>query len=219
MSKIETTFLMLLLYPLVGIAQESIANSDAIEQQAPIPVELFIGHRALSYQHVLSRNILKEKFNFFNVSAIDAEYGENPKNEFVISSLISYNIGKGFSVGLGGEIQPPGASLIVGAQYAYASKQFLLVIFPSVNLNGPTTYSQFSLLEYRPRINKNLSGYFRTQLVVSTNFEIYDRGYQQFRLGVQLKDLQFGLAANFDQFNSNERTTSNYGLFTRLLIF
>lgn len=208
-----------MLFPLRGAAQESITKSEKIVEEAPIPVELFIGQRALYYQHVLSKNIFKEKFNFFNVSAIDAEYGKKPNNQFVISSLISYNMGKGFSAGFGGEIQPPGASITAGIQYVYASKEFLLVLFPSVNLNGPIKYSQFSLLEYRPKINKNLSGYFRTQLLISADFEVYDRGYQQFRLGLQIRDIQFGLAVNFDQFNSNERTTSNYGVFIRLLIF
>lgn len=219
MNKVRTIIITCILFPLGSIAQDLTSETTKTAQQSPIPVEVFIGHRALSYQHVLSKNVFEEKFNFFNVSAFDAEYGENPKNEFIISSLFSYNIGKGFSVGVGGEIQPPGASVIAGIQYAFASKEFLLVVFPSVNLNGAMKYSQFTLLEYRPKINENLHGYFRTQLVVSTDFAAYDRGYQQFRMGLQIQNIQFGLAANFDQFNSNERMTTNYGVFTRLLIF
>jgi len=200
------------LSPMVAIGQEPLPKP-----KTPIPVEVFAGHRALTYQHVLSKDI--GRFNFFNVAAFDAEYGASPKNEFVISSFFSYSLGKGFSVGVGGEIQPPGANFIFGAQYVYASQQWLLVFFPSVTLQPASQFAQLSLLEFRPRISQKIRGYFRAQVLVSTNFITYDRGYQQLRLGVQIKQLQLGLAANFDQFAANTRTTTNYGIFTRLLIF
>lgn len=218
-KRILFSFLSGILFSIAGFGQGSTLDTLSQEFQPPIPVELFIGHRALSYQHVFNKNLWKQRINFFNISAIDAEFGENPGNQFVISSFVSYNVGKGFSVGLGGEIQPPGAVMYVGAQYAYASQRFLLVIFPSVNLNGPTQFAQFSLLEYRPSFNEKLSGYFRIQFLVSTDFHVYGRGYQQFRAGLQVRNIQFGLAANFDQFNSNAIKTSNYGLFGRVLIF
>ncbi len=187
--------------------------------QPPIPVEVFTGHRALSYQHVINKYVFKNKFNFFNVSSFEAEYKRNANNVFLISSLFSYNIGKGFSIGLGGEIQRPGATAIVGAQYAYKSAGWLIAVVSSVNLSGETEYSQFTLLEYRRAVNENLKVYFRMQMLVTTDFHKYNRGYQQFRLGSQLKDIQFGLAANFDQFNANTIKTTNYGVFVRTLIF
>ena len=187
--------------------------------QPPIPVEVFAGHKALSYQHVINKNVFKDKFSFFNVSSFDAEYGENANNVFLISSMFLYNISKGFSAGLGGEIQRPGAVVIAGIQYTYVSENLLIVVVPSVNLTGETEYSQFTLLEYRPRINKKFNGYFRMQFVVSTDFHNYNRGYQQFRLGSQINDIRFGLAASFDQFDSNAITTTNYGVFVRTLIF
>ncbi len=191
----------------------------ASSQQPPIPVEVFGGHRALSYQHVINKNVFDDTFNFFNITSFDAEYKEDPRNVFLISSLFSYNIGKGFSAGIGGEIQRPGAFVIAGAQYAYSTNNFLLVLFPSVNLNGITQYSQFMLLEYRPKVNEKLNGYLKMQFLVTTDFSNYDRGYQQFRFGLQHENIQFGLAGNFDQFNSNEITTSNLGVFVRTLFF
>ncbi|MDN5215845.1 hypothetical protein QQ020_27450 [Fulvivirgaceae bacterium BMA12] len=187
--------------------------------QPPIPVEVFAGHRALYYQHVMNKYVFKNKFNFFNVSSFDAEYKSNANNVFLISSLFSYNIGKGFSVGLGGEIQRPGAAAIVGAQYAYKSARWLIAVVSSVNITGETEYSQFTLLEYRQPVSENLKVYFRMQMLVSTDFHRYNRGYQQFRLGSQLKDVQFGLAANFDQFDASAIKTTNYGIFLRTLIF
>lgn len=204
-----------LLFSIRGMAQDS----DRPLQQPPIPVEVFAGHRALSYQHVVSKNVFKDKFNFFNVTSFDAEYDQNSNNVFLISSLFSYNLGKQFSIGLGGEIQRPGALVIAGIQYALISKRFLVVIFPSVNLNGQKQYSQFTLVEYRSGINSRINFYFRTQVLLTTDFQDYNRGYQQFRMGLQLKNMLFGLAATFDQFDSNTITTTNYGAFIRMLIF
>ncbi len=196
-----------------------ICCNKIMAQNPPIPVEIFAGNRALSYQHVINKNVFEGRFNFFNITSFDAEYKEEPRNVYLISSMLSYNIGKGFSAGLGGEIQRPGAFVFVGAQYAYATDQLLFVLFPSVNLNGYMQYSQFALLEYRPKINENYRGYFKIQLLVTTDFDNYDRGYQQLRLGLQRQNIQFGLAANFDQFNSNAITTNNFGVFVRALFF
>ena len=218
MSVSKTMVVIGFLFSLKSLAQDTVQVKTEIAQP-PVPLEIFTGHEAMSYQHVLNKNLLEGNFNFFNVTGFDAAYEQNENNVFVISSLFSYTIGKGFSAGLGGEIQRPGTFAIAGAQYAYATQRFLLVVFPSVNLNGKTQYSQFTLLEYRPKINEMLNGYIRTQWLLATDFQRYERGYQQFRLGLQIKHVQFGLAANFDQFDSNAITTSNYGVFVRILIY
>ncbi|MEM1257578.1 MAG: hypothetical protein AAGH81_03540 [Bacteroidota bacterium] len=191
----------------------------SLGQQPPLPVELFGGNRAMYYQHVLNKNLFGDKFNFFNVTSFEAEHENNQNNIFVVSNLFSYNLGKGFSVGIGGEIQRPGTFAIVGAQYAYVTKTVLLVIFPSMNINGDKEYTHFTLFEYKPNLSDKLKGYFRSQFLVITDFENYNRGYQQLRLGLQLDNIQFGLATNFDQFDNNKVTKSNYGLFIRALIF
>ncbi|WP_299434536.1 hypothetical protein [uncultured Aquimarina sp.] len=194
-------------------------SSKNFAQQSPIPVELFAGNRAITYQHVLNKNILDNKFNFFNVVSFDAEYEENGNSIYVVQSLVSYKITNKFSLGIGGQLQNIGAFAIVGVQFAHATDNFLLVILPTVTITGKTNYEQFLLLEYRPKINEKIRGYFRTQFLVNTDFTKYNRGYQQLRLGLEKKNIQFGLAATFDQFNSSTITTSNYGVFTRLLVF
>ena len=212
----------LLIYFLTNLqldAQNVEQPNHQVESQPPIPVELFVGDRAIAYQQVINKNIFKDKFNFFNITRFDAELGQDATNVFLISSFFSYNLGKGFSLGVGGELQRPGAFIMLGIQYAYVRPQLLLVLFPSVNLNGTQQYAQLSLIEFRPKITQHLSLYSRVQLLVNTNFKSYDRGYQQIRLGLQHKNIQYGLAATFDQFDSNNITTTNYGVFTRLLIF
>ena len=201
-----------------GSAQEVEVDFSSVEEP-PIPVSVFGGHRVLSYQHVLNRSLHHTRFSFFNITVFDAEYGEEPVNRYLISSLFSYRISKRIAAGIGGEIQRPGAFAIVGLQYSYASESMLLVLYPSVNLNGNTQYSQLNLFEFRPILTKNLRGYLRAQVLVGTNFQTIQRGNQQLWLGLQIHGFQFGLAASFDQFNDNTITTKNYGGFLRMLLF
>lgn len=203
-------FTVILLLSVFGFSQD---------QQPPIPVEVFGGHSAVSYQHVISKDIFNNKFNFFNVAAFDAKYSDNKNSVFAIQSLVFYKIGKGFSVGLGAQLQNVGAFSLAGIQYSYASDKLLVVILPTVNLNEKTNYEQFVLVEYRPKLNDKTRIYSRIQILANTDFEKYNRGYQQLRLGLEKKGLQFGVAATFDQFNSNIVKLENYGVFVRKLIF
>lgn len=188
-------------------------------QQPTIPFEIFAGNRAITYQHVLNKNILDNKFNFFNMVSFDTEYKDNGSNIYVIQSLVSYKITNKFSLGLGGQLQNIGAFAIVGVQFAHSTDNFLFVVLPTVTITGKSNYEQFLLLEYRPKINEKIRGYFRTQFLINTDFTRYNRGYQQIRLGLEKKNIRFGLATTFDQFNSSRITTSNYGVFMRYLIF
>ena len=199
-------------------AQEK-TSEEPVAQKPPIPVEVFAGHRAFSYQHIISRDVFNDKFNFFNISAFDAEYGSNPQNEFVISSFFSYKLSKRLSAGIIGQMIPKGSSIFIGAKYNLIKKDFFLVVFPSYRITKDQVFSQFMLMEYRPRINDKINAYLRTQLLLETDAEELTRGIQQFRLGLEIQQSQFGLAANFDQFAGDKSSTTNFGAFYRLLIF
>lgn len=45
------------------------------------------------------------------------------------------------------------------------------------------------------------------------------KSYQWFRLGLEIKGLQFGLAANMDEYGPNPSIETNFGLFIRKEIF
>lgn len=194
-------------------------TANGFAQQPPIPVELFAGNRAFSYQHVINKSVFDDKFTFFNVVVVDAEYNTNKNSVFVIHSLLSYKLGKGFSVGIGTQIHNAGTFVIAGMEYAYISDKLMLIFAPSVNLNGKTYYEQVVIFEYRPKLNEKIRMYSRLQVLTNTNFENYNRGYQQFKFGLERNGLQFRVAATFDQFNSNTVKLENYGIFARKLIF
>ncbi|MEL7005331.1 MAG: hypothetical protein AAFN93_21745, partial [Bacteroidota bacterium] len=98
MTNSPKTYLMLIL-TLLAICSKAQDKSliEPVTQKSPIPVELLTGHRAIFYQHVISKDIFNDRFNFFNISAFEAEYGSNPSNEFVIASFFSYKLSKTLS--------------------------------------------------------------------------------------------------------------------------
>ncbi|MEO1054703.1 MAG: hypothetical protein AAFX87_28990 [Bacteroidota bacterium] len=202
-----------------GYAQEIVSDRPAVVNTPPIPVEILPGHRSFFYQHVISKDIFNDKFNFFNISAFDAEYGSDPTNEFVIASFFSYKLSKSISAGVMGQIIPKGASVFLGAKYNLVREDFLLVVFPSYRITANQVFSQFALVEYRPKISNKVNAYFRTQLLAETDGDELTRGFQQLRAGIQIKNSQFGLAANFDQFAGDRPSVDNFGVFFRLLIF
>jgi len=197
------------------------AQEKSIDQtpvSTPIPIEVVLGQRAGFYQHVISKNLQNDRYNFFNVSSFDAKWGDNQDNHFIILNFLSRNLGKGFSLGMGAEIQGPGAFMTVGGQYSYGTKELLLVLFPSININGPTEYSQFALIEYKPKINKHLTAYIRGQFLLTTNLNKLFRSYQQLRIGLQKENMLFGYAMNLDQFHIPGVEKQNYGVFVRMLL-
>ncbi|CAL2077349.1 conserved exported hypothetical protein [Tenacibaculum sp. 190524A05c] len=194
-------------------------TSQIKKTQSPIPVETLLGSRSFYYQHVISKNLNDSGLNFFNVSSFDANWTDNQDNHYFITGFLSQKIWKGLSIGFGGEIQGPGSFFTTGLQYSFFKKNLLVVVFPSVNLNGVMELSNFALIEYKPKINNKTSIYLRAQFLATTNFSQIFRSYQQLRAGLQLKNYQFGLAANFDQFNVPNIYKNNFGVFIRTLLF
>ncbi len=206
---------------LISLNIQILAQEKDVHQKlpsTPIPIEVVFGQRSGFYQHVISKNILQDKYNFFNVSNFDSKWGDNQDTHFIISNFLSRNLGKGFGFGIGAEIQGPGSFITVGGQYTYGTKKLLIVLFPSVNVNGPTEYSQFALVEFKPELNQDLRVYIRGQFLLTTNLKVLFRSYQQLRLGLQKENMLFGFAMNLDQFHVTGIEKENYGVFIRMLL-
>lgn len=76
-----------------------------------------------------------------------------------------------------------------------------------------------TILQYKPEINDRIKLYTRLQML-----NLFDAGgniksYQWFRLGLEVKGTQFGLAADLDEYGPNPSVTGNFGVFIRKEIF
>jgi hypothetical protein len=75
------------------------------------------------------------------------------------------------------------------------------------------------ILQYKPEINDRIKLYTRLQML-----NLFDSGgniksYQWMRLGLEVKGIQFGLAADLDEYGPHPSVESNFGLFLRKEIF
>jgi hypothetical protein len=76
-----------------------------------------------------------------------------------------------------------------------------------------------TIIQFKPQINERMKLYTRIQAL-----NLFDSGgniksYQWMRLGVELKGIQFGLAANLDEYGPNPEVDFSFGLFIRKEIF
>jgi hypothetical protein len=189
-------------------------------RSAPIPVEIFLGNQALFSQTVVKRKFApNSSFSYFSLGSYTAAYtNELSDNNLILINQVSYNIGKGFGIMAGGEINSKvGFSPIFGPQHNYTSENFLAVTILSIFVNSDKDLKLFGLYEYKPKINTKLSFYSRLQFVYNQNLNegLHNRSYVYLRAGLKIADVIFGLAANLDQFGPAKAFKENYGLFVR----
>lgn len=188
--------------------------------EPPIPIEAFFGNEALYFQMVVKKKFTPEsRFNFFTVATYTADY-ENVRgeNSIVIPVQLSYDVAGGFGVMAGTDINSiSGFSAIVGPQFNYASKEWLIVNVASIFLNDDNDFKLFGLYEYKPAFNDTWSLYTRVQFVVNRSWKLgtNNQKYLYLRAGLKRNQFMFGLAANLEQSGPFKEKGENYGLFIR----
>lgn len=73
------------------------------------------------------------------------------------------------------------------------------------------------MLEFKPRIDDNLSLYTRLQIFYDYNLgeDHHDRSYIDIRIGPEFGSFAFGAGANWDWYGPLKIFKENYGLFVR----
>lgn len=193
----------------------------AQKPEPPIPVEAFFGNEALYFQLVVKKKFTpNSRLNFFTVATYTADYENNKEeNSIVMPVQVSYDIGKGFGLMVGTDINSiSGFSAIVGPQFNYASKDWLIVNVASFFLNEDQDFKLFGLYEYKPAFNEHWGLYTRLQYVYNQSWKLgtNNHRYLYLRAGLKRKQFIFGLAANLEQSGPFKEEGANYGLFVRL---
>lgn len=190
----------------------------------PIQPEFQIGHNKLLFQNILIKPLDKDhKFDFFNITYFDAHFDKEDKtfNEGLIQTYVAYNFLKGVGIGMGGTYNTfSGVSPNLVGQFVRAGRSHLIVFFVAAHLKSTPSYEAFSQIQYRPKISENVRLFI--QLMALTNWnrlEIHSRSFQQLRLGLDVKNYQFGLGADFDQYGPMRSSKTNFGVFIRTEIF
>ncbi|MFN7118911.1 MAG: hypothetical protein ACK4TA_19085 [Saprospiraceae bacterium] len=188
----------------------------------PIPIEAFFGNEQLYFQLVVKKKFSPtSRFGFFTVATFSADHNynqESARNSITIPVQLSYDLGKGFGVMAGTDINSEGGfAPIVGPQYNFASRQLLAVTVLSFFLNEDQDVKLFGLYEYKPPINEKWSVYSRVQFIYNHSMAagLHNRSYLYLRGGLKRNAFIFGLGANLDQFGPRKRFQDNYGVFVR----
>jgi hypothetical protein len=219
MSRNKTYKIIILLFiPWVYLyAQE---NSIS-HKSPPIPVEVFIGNKAISVQLVVSKPFNEtSKWSYFNVTNLKGDYKNDlTKNEFFTQSLLNYKLVKGLYLAAGLALnQKTGFRKMAGLQYVFANKKWLFITVPTIDLKDDHNIENFSLLEFKPKLNDKINLYTRFQgLYILNSIEnTHQRSYVNLRLGVSIKNYQIGLGADKNWYGPHKINTDNLGLFGRI---
>jgi hypothetical protein len=222
-----------LLFPLLcfALAPAFAQTRDSIQTQhnptggAPIPIELFAGNKALTFQLIVSKQFSpKSRLGFFNVTNFMSAYEKvNPRAEFFSQSLLTAEVGRGISVTTG--LSASGASTAgyvtvrptAGLQYLFANPNFMVVVLPRFDLTQTHNFETFAIVEYKPKLSKNWGIYTRLQGLYNYNTQLGFHEVSSFysRVGASYKNVQFGLGTNHDFYGPDADAISNFGLFIK----
>ncbi|RAJ20035.1 hypothetical protein LX77_03249 [Gelidibacter algens] len=176
--------------------------------------EILLGHRSLTYLHVVKYNV-NDKFTVNNLVLFDAEYETEVNNIYFIRNMASYKFNKVFSVNTAIGIKNPGKFATMSVQYQYYKTDVSISFSAGPTYQNGFTLEQSLVVNYTPEISKNWKVYFNLLAIANLNLDEYQRGLQQLRMGLKNKTIMFGLGANFDQFNNASKKLMNMGLFIK----
>lgn len=162
------------------------------------------------------------KFTFIGIGFFNEFYKEDEKtyNETGVQAHIFYSINSDFKIGFGGY-----ANSVFGFQqrlsFNYSKKlgNFFLVVIPTASINKSLKTGEVVIdLSYTKKLNEDWS-LFSKVLAMSAfdHFTTHSRSFQQPRIGLGYKKIQFGLFADFDQYGKELTSLENYGLFGRII--
>lgn len=185
-----------------------------------MPIEIMAGSRNIWYQQNISKGIDGSKFGFSHTSTLHAYYDDQNPTELMSQSYMNYSITKSIKVSAGTfYASAPGFRPSINIEFSKKFKNLLIVLVPRVDIWHKPTYDTMFLIEYSPVINDCLKLFFRFQTMANFSAQQHNRSYQNLRMGLSYKKIQFGLAINMDAYGKTVRYYPNVGVFIRGSLF
>jgi hypothetical protein len=210
MKQVKTFFQIISLLILTGIMAKA----------QPIPVELMIGDKYgtvnLAFNRSFSQN---SKLGFFHMNTVQFYYKDEIKNSFLLQDLLYVEAIKNLRVAGGVVFSKGGFNTTAGLQYVFSGKKLLFLCAPRVNIESEPSYDIMTIFQYKTPINDRVKLFTRVQALNLFDANGNIKSYQWMRLGLEAKGIQFGLAANLDEYGPNPSLDTNLGIFIRKEIF
>lgn len=195
---------------------------------AQIPVEVFTGHKKATvdimfFKFIKNKNGSNSKFLLFNRNRTSIDYAMTETTnlpQFGFTEAFSYNHEKlkGFAPVIVASILNRGVYPKVGFQFAKIKKDYTIFSWLVVETFKEPNVDFFFLARYTPKLTDKLNLFSQIELVnafpaVEKNNYAFT---QRFRLGLKIKEFQFGAGLDLTQSGKNNFTqTENLGGFLR----
>ena len=195
---------------------------------AQIPVEVFAGHKKATvdimfFKFIKNKEGLNSKFLFFNRNRASIDYAMTKTTnlpQFGFTEALSYNHEKlkGFAPVLVVSILNRGVFPKAGVQFAKVKKEYTIFSWVVVETLSEPNIDFFFLGRYTPKLTEKINLFSQVELVkafptVEQNIFSFT---QRFRLGLKVKEFQFGAGLDLSQLGRKDFTTNeNLGGFLR----
>ena len=186
----------------------------------PIPIELMLGHQYGVVDMAFSKKFSPtSRFGLFHMNTIQFGYNEEANNSFILQDQLFVETLKNLRVTAGVAYSKGGFDPTAGLQYLIIGKKLMFLCAPRVNIDSEPSYDIMNIIQYETPSNE------RTKLFARAKFlNVFDaagniKSFQWFRLGLEKKGIQFGLAFNLDENGPNPSVEYNLGAFIRKEIF
>ncbi len=199
--------------------------SDAIAQ---LPVEVFAGDKKISFDLLFFKYFKNQqesntKLLFFNRNRLNIDYKQTTSANlpvFGFTEAISYNHPKlkGFAPVLVVQTSNSGVFPKAGIQYFHRKNNFTFFSWLVTETLQQPYIDFFILTRFEPKLTNKLNLFTQLELVnaLPTNTVLNYNLFQRIRVGLKMKQWQFGIGADFNEYgNLNYISTNNIGTFLR----
>lgn len=193
-----------------------------------IPVEVFGGHEKttvdiLFFKYFKNKQDEKSKFLFFNRNRASMDYKQTSTTNlptFGFTEGISFNHPKlkGFAPVAVVQIFNSGVFPKAGVQYFHYKNNFTFFSWVVMETMSHPGIDFFILSRYEPKLSEKLSLFTQLELVNAFPTEAGENYnfIQRMRIGLKIKEWQFGLGSDFNEFGNKVFIKGeNIGVFLR----
>ncbi len=193
-------------------------NSFTVKAQ-PVPNELMFGNEYGVFELSFSKSLAKDsRLGFFHMNSV--EFGYNGKySSIILQDLLYFETIKNLNVAGGLAYTPGGFNPTAGLQYIVTRPKFFFLCAPRVNIKSDYSYDIMNIIQYKVPFNEKLKLFARAKFLNVFDPKGNIKSYQWFRLGLETKATQFGLAVNLDERGPQPPLLTNWGAFIRKEIF
>lgn len=195
---------------------------------AQIPVEIFAGEKKTSFDLMFfkffkNKEEANSKLLFYNRNRVNFDYKQTSSTYlpvFGFTEALSYNHPKlkGCAPVIVAQINNKGIYPKTGIQYFYHKNNFTFFSWLICETLKEPNLDFFILTRYEPKLTAKLNLFIQLELVnafptvTTNNYNLF----QRLRVGLKIRQWQFGAAADFNEFGNKTITrTNNKGGFLR----